>query len=153
MSLSFRAGRGHPDHVTSESRLGRSDFGRLRPVPHPEAIPPPERVWTSRDWDLIQRGHKSRAMDDKWNALVEGQRLYLYRSWTGMGVYEAEFDAASDGCHIIDAVVAGDHDSYRRRDDEYESAFLEAVIEWVLLEVRNGPGHNRWQQLRPAPGG
>jgi hypothetical protein len=153
MSLSFGAGCGHPDHVSSESCLGRKDFGRLRPVPHPEAIPPPERVWTSHDWDLIQRGHKSRDMDDKWNALVERQRLYLHRSWTGMGVYEAEFDAFSDGYRIIDAVVAGDHDSYRRREDEYESAFLEAVIEWVLLEVRNGPGHKRWQRLRPAPRG
>jgi hypothetical protein len=149
MSLSFGAGRGHPNHVSGESRLGRGDFGRLRPVPHPEVIPPPERVWTSGEWHLIQRGHRSRDMDDKWIALVEGRRLYLYRSWTGMGVYEAEFAAASEGCRIIHAAVAGDHDSYRRRDDEYESALLEAVIEWVLLEVRDGPGHKRWQRLRP----
>ena len=54
---------------------------------HAEAIPPPERVWTSRDSDLVQSCHKSRDMNDKWNALVERQRLYLYRSWTGMGIY------------------------------------------------------------------
>ena len=70
-----------------------------------------------------------------------------------MGVYEAEFAAAGDECRIIDAIVAGDHDSYRRRDDEYESALLEAVIEWVLLKVRNGPGHKRWQRLRPSSWG
>jgi hypothetical protein len=134
--------------VDSESGLARSDFGVLRPMPQPEAIPPPERVWTSHEWDLIRRGHRSQDMDDKWHALVEDQRLYLYRSWTGMGVYEAEFAADASGWRIIRAVVAGDHDSYRRGGDEYESALLEAVIEWILLDVRNGPGHRRWERAR-----
>lgn len=137
--------------MDGESCLARKDFGRLRPVPAREAIPSPDRVWTSHEWDLIRRGHRSQDMDDKWHALVEGQRLYLHRSWTGMGVYEVEFTADADGWRIIHAVVAGDHDSYRRRDDEYESAFLEAVIEWALLGVRNGPGHRRWERARPGP--
>jgi hypothetical protein len=41
--------------------------------------------------DTIRRGHRSQDMDDKWHAFVEDQRLYLHRSWTGMGVYEAQF--------------------------------------------------------------
>jgi hypothetical protein len=147
------AGHGHPWQVDDESRLARRDFGRLQPVPQPEAIPPPERVWTIREWDRIRRGHRSQDMDDKWHAFVEGPRLYLHRSWTRIGVYEAEFTADASGWRIVHAVVAGDHDSYRRRDDEYESAFLEAVIEWVLLEVRNGPGHKRWDRARPGSPG
>jgi hypothetical protein len=139
--------------VDGESRLARTDFSRLRPVPRPEEIPAPEQLWTSHEWDLIRRGHQSRDMDGKWHALVEGSRLYLHRSWTGMGVYEAEFTADTNGWRIIHAVVAGGHDSYRRKDDEYESALLEAVIEWVLLDVRNGPGHTRWNQARPSSPG
>lgn len=87
-------------------------------------------------------------MDDKWHAFVEDQRLYLHRSWTGMGVYEAEFAADGSGWRIVRAVVAGDRDGYRRRGDEYESALLEAVIEWILLGTRDGPGHGHWQRAR-----
>jgi len=65
-----------------------------------------------------------------------------------LGVYEAEFAADAGGWRIIRAVVAGDHDSYRRKGDKYESALLEAVIEWVLLGVRHGSGHKRWERAR-----
>jgi hypothetical protein len=55
------------------------------------------------------------------------QQLYLHRSRTGMGVYQAQFAAVDGGWRITSAWVAGDHDSYRRRDDNFESAMLEAL--------------------------
>ncbi|MFC7740385.1 hypothetical protein ACFQXA_04630 [Nocardiopsis composta] len=42
-------------------------------------------------------------MDDKWHALVEGDRLHLHRSWTGHGVYEADFAADGAGRRIVRA--------------------------------------------------
>jgi hypothetical protein len=90
-------------------------------------------MWTGQQWSMIRRGHRSRDMDDKWHAIVEDRRLYLHRSWTGIGVYEAQFEPAPGGWRITSAVVAGDHDSYRRRGDEYESALLETLIEAVPL--------------------
>jgi hypothetical protein len=115
----------------------------LTPTSQPQVIPPPDRVWTAREWAVIRRGHKSVDMDDKWNAFVEDRRLFLHRSWTGLCIYEAEFAPSGDGWRIAVAVVAGDHDSYRRQGDEYESAALEAVIEWELLGVRGGSGEDR----------
>jgi hypothetical protein len=91
-------------------------------------------------------------MDDKWHAFVEDQRLYLHRSWTGMGVYEAQFAADAGGWRITVAVVASDRDSYRRQGDEHESALLEAVVEWVLLGVHGGAGHARWNRIRRGSG-
>jgi hypothetical protein len=134
--------------VDDGSCLTREAFGSLQPVPRPQAIPPPDRVWTSLEWSLIRRGHRSQDMDDKWHAFVEDQRLYLHRSWTGRGVYEAQFAAVAGGWRISSAVVAGDHDSYRRRGEEYESSLLEALIEWVLLGVQGGPGQRRWERAR-----
>jgi hypothetical protein len=91
-------------------------------------------------------------MDDKWHAFVEDQRLYLHRSWTGMGVYEAHFAAAEGGWRISSAVVAGDHDSYRRQDDQYETAMLEALIEMAILGIHDGPGRRKWQGARRGHG-
>ncbi len=80
-------------------------------------------------------------MDDKWHAFVEDQRLYLHRSWTGKGDYEAQFAAGdTSGRRISSAVVAGDHNSYRRGGGEYESALLEAVIEWVFARHASWSG-------------
>ena len=118
----------------------------------PESIPPPERVWNEADWDLIQRGHKSADMDDKWHASVEGRRLYLHRSWTGRGIYEAEFGPVPDGWRITSAVVEGHSSSYRRQADDYESALLEALIDGKLLGIYDGPGHQRLARARNERG-
>jgi hypothetical protein len=84
-------------------------------------------------------------MDDKWDAYVEGQRLFLHRSWTGKGIYEAQFVREPDGWRISRAVVEGDQSSYRRQGDEYESALLEALIEGNLCGLAPGPGYRRWR--------
>jgi hypothetical protein len=126
--------------------LTRTALSDLRPLPQPQVIPPPERVWTGHEWSLIRRGRQAQGMDERWHAFVEDQRLYLHRSWTGWGVYEAHFAPEASGWRINSAVVAGDHDSYRREGDEHESALLEAVIESVLLGVHGGPGQQRWER-------
>lgn len=138
--------------MNTDSQVTRGDFRRLTPVAEPEDLPAPDRVWSDADWALIQRGHKSADMDDKWNAYVEGQRLYLHRSWTGLGVYEAEFGPVPGGWRIIAAVVTGDRDSYRRQDDEYESALLEALIDGKLLGNYDGLGHQRLARARQNRG-
>src|ERR1700732_4511428 len=75
--------------VHEEPVVGRDQVPRFAPVTLPEAVPPPPRRWPGDEWALIRRGHRAQDMDDKWNALVEDDRLFLHRSWTGRGIYEA----------------------------------------------------------------
>jgi hypothetical protein len=133
-------------------RLTRDDFRRLTPLAIAEAIPPPDRIWSDADWRLIGHGHKSADMDDKWNALAEEHRLYLHRSWTGRGIYEAEFAQVAGGWQIVAAVVEGNRGSYRRHEDAYETALLEALIDGKLLGVYDGPGHQRLARIRAELG-
>ena len=72
-------------------------------------------------------------MEERWLALVENDRLYLHRSWTGYGVYEAHFAQVEDSWRIVEAVVEGDDVTYRRGSDEYETGFLKLFICGVLL--------------------
>src|SRR5215472_14053239 len=74
----------------------------------PETVPPPQRRWTESEWAGICRGHQSRDMDDKWHAFVEDDRLFLHRSWTGRGVYEARFARDGDGWLITELLVSCD---------------------------------------------
>jgi hypothetical protein len=133
--------------VDSESPITRDDLPLLTPVSAPQDIPAPERHWSDQDWQRIRQGHKSTDMDDKWHAYVEAQRLYLHRSWTGKGIFEAQFLRAAEGWHITSAVVEGDRNAYRRHDDAYESALLEALIDGKLCRVSDGPSHQRMARI------
>ena len=85
----------------------------------------------ARSTSPIEAGHVSTDMDDKWNAFVEGTRLFLHRSWTGRGIYEASFAEADGGWRIAEAVVESDPASNNRHGDDAESLCLELTIESV----------------------
>ena len=86
--------------------------------------------------DRIRLGYIP-AWDFKWFLFMEGDRLFLHRSWTGLGIYEAKFTPTGGGYVIESAVVTGDQDTYSRSSDEHESQFLEELIAGFLL-VRRG---------------
>jgi hypothetical protein len=112
----------------------RRDFfdQELLPVQTPVPIPGPERPWSEDEWATIKRGHRSHGMDDKWDGIVEDDRLYLHRSWTGRGIYEATFMQVGSEWKIRDALVTNDS-NYQPSPSECESLFLEVIIETVLL--------------------
>jgi len=74
-------------------------------------------------------------MDDKWHAFVEDDRLFLHRSWTGDGVYEAQFTRSNDGWSITELLVEGERntDRYVRGSDAYEAVAVGAIIDGVLF--------------------
>jgi hypothetical protein len=86
-------------------------------------------------------------MDDKWDAFVERDRLFLHRSWSGRGVYEARFTKSEIHWRISEAVVENDRTSYRRASDEAETLGLELIIESVLLQRFHQREWERWQTL------
>jgi hypothetical protein len=87
-------------------------------------------------------------MDDKWDAFVEHDRLFLHRSWTGLGVYEAQFARNGDGWSITELLVCGDRSHYRRATDAWEALCFEALIDGVLLRRWDTDARTR---LRATP--
>jgi hypothetical protein len=141
------AGR-YGERVRDEAVVRRDQFTRLVPVMAPEAVPPPQRCWSDGEWASICRGHRARDMDDKWLAFVENDRLFLHRSWTGRGVYEAQFARGGDGWSVTELLVSGDRGSYRRASDAYEAVFVEAIVDGVLLGKWDT---GAWALLRSMP--
>ncbi|MET7703944.1 hypothetical protein [Streptomyces sp. NPDC005485] len=73
-------------------------------------------------------------MDEKWNIFVENDVLFMHRSWTGHGVYEASFaPMTGGGRRIASAVVEADRERYRRVGDEYDCLMLELIISAIIL--------------------
>jgi hypothetical protein len=100
-------------------------------------IPPPARVWSPAEWTRIQTGFRARDMEDRWNAVVRETRLSLYRSWTGFGIFEAQFAPTGGGWRIVEALVESESSIYRRASDAEESDNLADIIDNVLLASRN----------------
>lgn len=73
-------------------------------------------------------------MDEKWNVFAENDTVYLHRSWTGRGIYEATFSPADGGGRrIAQAVVEGDPERYQPADDEHDCVMLELVLSAIVL--------------------
>ncbi|MFJ1552025.1 hypothetical protein [Streptomyces sp. NPDC088246] len=73
-------------------------------------------------------------MDEKWNVFVEGDVLFMHRSWTGHGVYEASLALVTGGGRrIASAVVEADVERYRRTGDEYDCLMMELIISAIIL--------------------
>ncbi|MFC5216705.1 hypothetical protein [Streptomyces coerulescens] len=94
----------------------------------------PQRIWSDEDWERIQLGYAARDMDEKWNVFAEDEVVFLHRSWTGRGVFEATFAPEGDGgWRIASAVVERDPERYRGTDDDYDCLMLELVISAIVL--------------------
>ncbi|MET7290112.1 hypothetical protein [Streptomyces sp. NPDC005573] len=94
----------------------------------------PQRVWSDEDWEQIQRGYASRDMDEKWDVFVEGDVVFLHRSWTGYGLFAATFARVEGaGWRIVSAVVERDPERYGSTDDAYDCLLLELVIATIVL--------------------
>lgn len=121
--------------MTADAPLTRESFRRLHPISTPRPVSQlPDRVWSDEDWDRIRRGYRARDMDEKWNIFVEGDVLFMHRSWTGHGVYEASFaPATGGGRRIASAVVEADGKRYRSMGDEYDCLMMELIISAIVL--------------------
>lgn len=118
------------EHVT------RSHW-KFEPLIDPVPIPAPTRIWTEDEMTQIRLGLLPVSMDDKWFVFMEGDHLLLHRSWTGHGIYEAEFAEHENGYRITRAVVTSDGERYRRSSDATESARLERFIGSLLLDEQD----------------
>jgi hypothetical protein len=121
--------------MSAPERLTRSSFSPgLLPMVAPHALTVlPGRVWSDAEWDRIQLGYRSRDMDEKWDVFVEGDVVFLHRSWTGYGILEATFaPVEGGGWRIARAVVERDPERYRGADEEFDSVLLELVLSGLV---------------------
>jgi hypothetical protein len=122
--------------MSAAERVTRSSFAdRIQPISSPGSLPVlPSRIWSDADWERIQLGYHSRDMDEKWDVFTEGGVVFLHRSWTGRGVFEATFTPVdAGGWRISGSVVERDKERYRSRGDEYDCVMLELVISAIVL--------------------
>jgi hypothetical protein len=114
----------------------------------PRSLPAPDRLWSDSEWERIRFGLYAQTMEDKWNALVEGNRLFLHRSWTGRCIYEAEFTPCEGGWRITEAWL----DSAQNDLLALHSAFVEVLISGIILREPDSALWARFTELGGSRG-
>jgi hypothetical protein len=130
--------------------ITRATLGALRPLTHPRQLTPPERLWSSQEWELVRRGHRSTSEHDRWNAYTEDDRLRFHRRGSGAGIYEVQFAPSGDGWVITEIVMCADPDVHRIDTDELHALHVEALVDSLLLGLERSPAIDALRA--PEPG-
>jgi hypothetical protein len=85
------------------------------------------------EFKKISLGLIPQEMEDKWFIYLDGNTLYLHRSWTGLCIYQVEFERVA-GKHVVRrALVNRNPTQDQATDDVYDSALLGFLIGNLLL--------------------
>ncbi|HYF63443.1 MAG TPA: hypothetical protein VD886_11555 [Herpetosiphonaceae bacterium] len=89
------------------------------------------KTYTPDEYHQICLGIAAKDMDDKWNAYVEDDWLYIHRSWTRFCIFEVQFALTHEGYAIAEAWVNRGK-QYRSQDAGYDAQFCLSAINMVL---------------------
>ena len=88
-----------------------------------------EKELTEEQMRRLSLGHIPHSMEDKWFYYMEGNKLFIHRSWTGFCIYTVEL--SPDGCHEV--TVNRDPQQYSCQeigeDEKNLSALLDAFTD------------------------
>jgi ADP-ribose pyrophosphatase YjhB (NUDIX family) len=111
------------------------DWPDLKPMPRQHAVLYPELAFDAQAMERIGRGFVMHDMDAKWFIYLDGDRLKLHRSWTGILVFDAGFAFdAGGGARVSDLVVTRDPAQYNTSSDAEDLELFMNVMRWNLLE-------------------
>lgn len=115
----------------------RKSWRNLKPPPKKRVALPLERDLDAVDLAKLSRGFVPQRMEDHWFALVERDRLYMHRSWTGLCVFVARLEQSGAGARLRDVEVTADRRSYRPITPYDEAVRFAFLVDHLLLRRRD----------------
>jgi hypothetical protein len=117
----------------SHVRPARRDDWQRKPLPEQHVVLSVDRVYTPEEMRLIRRGLIPEEMEDKWFIFCEDDVLYCHRSWTGVCIYQAEFEREAGHYRVSRLLVNRDPDQYKQTDDGYDARQFVFLVDLLLL--------------------
>lgn len=89
-----------------------------------------KRAFSKKEMMALRKGHIPEAMEDKWFWYMEGDTLYIHRSWTGFCIYIAEL---SDG-YTHKVTVNRDPEQYVSEGAEADCERLNKLLDYMIKQ-------------------
>jgi len=83
------------------------------------------RNFTSEQITILSYGHIPKEMEDRWFCYMEDNILYVYRSWSGICIYEVHF--GKDNIHEV--IVNRDDSQYTSESIEKDKGIIDRLID------------------------
>lgn len=106
---------------------------QTRPLPSTQTKLKFNRSFTKEEYDRIACGLIPREMEDKWFIFLEGEWLFIHRSWTGICIFGVRLLSLGEEYYIEETWVNGDSKEYKDANDTYDVRVLGFLIDRVLL--------------------
>lgn len=136
----LEAARSHVENIPFAEHLivHPADWPGLKTMPRRHAVLYPELAFDAPAMEQIGRGFVMHDMDAKWFIHLDGDRIKLHRSWTGILVFDAGFAFdAGGGTRVSDLLVNRDPARYNTSSGAEDLELFMNVIRWYLLEPRD----------------
>jgi len=118
------------------------DWPELKSLPGRHARLSPRLAFNAEEMERIARGFVKHDMDAKWFIYLDGARLRLHRSWTGILIFDAGivFDERGGGV-ISEVLVNRDESQYSSSSDADDLQLFIDVIRWNMLDTSAWPAN------------
>ena len=89
-----------------------------------------QRPFTPKQMAALRHGHIPQEMEDKWFWFMEGDTLFVHRSWTGFCIYRIDFKP--DHNHIV--TVNRDPEQYKCTSAAEDAKRLDGLLNWWVQD-------------------
>jgi len=126
------------DDIIIPAQIITKDDWHTEPMPEDNVEFEMERLLTINDINILKRGHKPEAMEDKWFWYVEDNILNIHRSWTGACLFKVELNT-NGKLKVVS----------NRNPEQYKETDIEKDKEWInkLLNHWTKDNFNYYEQF------
>jgi len=126
------------EEIKTPDKIITKDDWHIEPMPEDNVEFEMERLLTVNDINILKRGHKPEAMEDKWFWYVEDNILNIHRSWTGACLFKVELNT-NGKLKVIS----------NRNPEQYNETDIEKDKEWInkLLNYWTKEDFNYYEQF------
>jgi len=115
-------------------RATRQSWPNLKPFPAQYSRLSIERAYTEQEYERISLGLVPQRMEDKWFIFMDGNTLYVHRSWTGLCIYQLTLAKEGTAYVVSKAYANRDESQYPGGNDPYDARLLVYLIDHLLLQ-------------------
>lgn len=111
-----------------KKRVAAADSWQTSPMPERNVKLPMDLRLTDRQMAAILCGHIPSGMEDRWFMYCGDNKIRYFRSWTGVCIFEANFEQRYDGFEVTVLTVNQDPGEYRDSPEMAKALFCALLM-------------------------
>jgi hypothetical protein len=105
--------------------------------------------FTPAEFERISRGFIPRDMDDRWFAFLDGDTLNIHRSWTGICIFQIEFERDGQKYSVRRATANRAQFKCGQSYNAVDPAALHSLVRYLLVDRESD--RREWFLISPDP--